>query len=67
MAMNPHLGPEIRFPDYAVDPVSESTITDLLAKGLPPEAVREDRTLDLDVLARHGWWVSGPWVMGPPA
>jgi hypothetical protein len=65
--MNPHLGLKIRWPDFTVDPVDESMATALLARGLPPEALREDRTLDLDVLTRHGWWVSGSWICGPPA
>ena len=64
---NPHLGVEIRWPDFAVDPVDESMATALLARGLPPEAIRENRTLDIDVLREHGWWVEGPLIYGPPA
>jgi hypothetical protein len=63
---NPHLGVEVHFPDLTVDPVSESLLAALLARGMPPDAVRDDRTLDLAVLRKHGWWVEGSFVMGPP-
>jgi hypothetical protein len=52
--------------DQAFIYVDESMVTALLARGLPPEAIREDRTLDLDVLREHGWWVEGPLIYGPP-
>lgn len=52
--------------DPAHDPLSDRMIRDLIARGLPPAAVRDDRTLDPDVLAAHGWWISRGWVYGPP-
>ena len=52
--------------DPTTDPLSEQAVRELVARGCPPEAVRADRTLDPDVLARHGWWIARGWVYGPP-
>ena len=52
--------------DPTTEPLSESSIRRLVASGLPPEAVRGDRTIDPDVLARYGWWISRGWIYGPP-
>jgi hypothetical protein len=66
-AIDPRLGLYVEFPDPTVQPLTERRVADLLAQALPPDAVREDRTLDPAVLREHGWSVSGPWIMGPPA
>lgn len=53
--------------DPTTEPLSELAIRRLVASGLPPEAVRDDRTIDPDVLTQHGWWISRGWIYGPPA
>ena len=33
--------------------------------GMPEEAIRADRTIDLDVARRHGWTIVDGWLMAP--
>jgi hypothetical protein len=59
-------GLHLRPGDVEVDPLSDWMIERLLAKGMPPEAIREDRTIDGEVLRASGWGVvSDGVVLGP--
>lgn len=40
------------------EPMPEYEIEGLLESGVPPEAIRDDRTLDVEVLRAAGWTVT---------
>jgi len=52
--------------DPSTTPLGSERIGRLIAQGMPREAVRDDGTLDPDVLARHGWWLVDGHLGGPP-
>ena len=51
--------------DLTVDPCPPMVLRNLIAKGFPPTAVRDDGTLDPTVAADFGWTVRGGWVAPP--
>lgn len=52
--------------DWARDPVPPRLLERLVERqGLPLEAIRADRTLDPDVLARLGWRLTGTTLVSP--
>ena len=52
--------------DPSTTPLGPERIGRLITRGMPREAVRDDGTLDPDVLARHGWWLVDGHLGGPP-
>jgi hypothetical protein len=50
---------------WADQPLPDGDIDGLLESGVPPEAIRPDRTLDTDLLRQLGWTVTTKTLIPP--